>query len=147
MADPEGTIATLEDEARAAHRRLEALDAATMAIAQELSLDRVLQLIVDSVRPLAGARYAALGVPDESGRMRSFITSGIDQVTRHRIGEPPKGLGILGVIIHEGRTLRLDDLHADPRSIGFPANHPEMRSFLGVPVRVEGRPVDRKSVV
>jgi signal transduction histidine kinase len=128
-------------EARAARERLAALDAATVAIAQELSLERVLQLIVDSVRPLVSARYAALGILDQSGRMDRFITSGIADETRRAIGHPPRGLGLLGVIIREARSLRVDDLGADPRSVGFPPHHPPMTTFLGVPVRVEGRAV------
>lgn len=122
-------------------RQLDAFEAATLAIAQELSLERVLQLIVDRVRPLVGARYAALGIADETGRMARFITSGVDEATRRAIGPPPRGLGLLGAIIREGRTMRLPDLGADPRSVGFPANHPPMRSFLGVPIRVEDRAV------
>lgn len=128
-------------EAHEARRRLEALDAATVAISQELSLDRVLQLIVDSVRPLVAARYAALGIPGEQGSMERFITSGISDEQRRAIGHPPRGRGLLGVIVREGRAVRLPDVGRDRRSVGFPDNHPPMTSFLGVPVRVEGRPV------
>ncbi|CAN5675163.1 hypothetical protein BH23CHL8_BH23CHL8_22670 [soil metagenome] len=128
-------------EAQAARARLAALDAATVAIAQELSLERVLQLIVDSVRPLVGAGYAALGILDQAGRMDRFITSGVSDESRRAIGHPPRGLGLLGVIIREARSLRVDDLAADPRAAGFPSHHPPMTTFLGVPVRVEGRAV------
>jgi signal transduction histidine kinase len=130
-----------EAEARAARQRLDALDAATVAIAQELSLERVLQLIVDSVRPLVEARYAALGIPNELGSVERFITSGLSDAERRAIGHPPRGLGLLGWIVREGQTLRLDDIAADPRSVGFPAHHPRMRTFLGVPVQVEGRTI------
>jgi signal transduction histidine kinase len=116
--------------------RLAALDAATRAIAGELDLDRVLQLIVDSVRVLVGARYAALGMPDRTGRITRFITSGIDAETREGIGHPPQGRGLLGLIIREGRTLRTSDIAAHPDAVGMPPNHPPMRSFLGVPIRV-----------
>ena len=122
-----------------ARRRLEALDAATVAISQELSLERVLQIIVDSVRPLVAADYAALGIPDERGRPQRFITSGISEEVRRAIGPPPRGHGLIGLVMREGRARRVTDIAADPRSVGFPAHHPAMRSFLGVPVRVEGR--------
>jgi signal transduction histidine kinase len=125
--------------AHEARRRLEALDAATVAISQELSLERVLQIIVDSVRPLVGARFAALGIPDERGSTERFITSGISDDIRRAIGQPPRGHGLLGVIIREDRPMRVTDIAADPRSVGFPPHHPPMTTFLGVPVRVEGR--------
>jgi signal transduction histidine kinase len=126
-----------------ARRRLEALDAATVAISQELSLGRVLQIIVDSVRPLVGARYAALGIPDERGSMDRFITSGISDEVRRAIGHPPRGDGLLGAVIREDRAIRVTDIAADPRSVGFPPHHPPMTSLLGVPVRVEGRVIGR----
>ncbi len=135
-------IQAAEAWAAAAHearRRLEALDAATIAISQELSLERVLQIIVDSVRPLVGARYAALGIPDDRGSTERFITSGISDDARRAIGHPPRGHGLLGVMIREDRPIRVTDIAADPRSVGFPPHHPPMTSFLGVPVRVEGR--------
>jgi signal transduction histidine kinase len=119
----------------------DALDAATRAIAAEPSLDRVLQLIVDRVRPLVRARYAALGIVDEHGVMERFITSGMDEDTIHAIGPYPKGRGFLGVIVRENRTIRVTDVMADSRRSGFPANHPPMHSFLGVPVQVEGQSV------
>ncbi|HZW00202.1 MAG TPA: GAF domain-containing sensor histidine kinase [Candidatus Deferrimicrobium sp.] len=122
-----------------ARRRLEALDAATVAISQELSLERVLQIIVDSVRPLVGARYAALGIPDDRGLLERFITSGIGDEVRRAIAHPPRGHGLLGLSIREDRTLRVPDIAEDPRSAAFPPHHPVMHSYLGVPVRVEGR--------
>lgn len=121
--------------------RLEALDEASRAIAGELALERVLQLIVDRVRDLVAARYAALGIVDESGAIERFITSGISPAERARIGAPPRGRGLLGVIIREGRSLRIADIRSDPRSAGVPPHHPVMTSFLGVPVKVKGRPI------
>jgi signal transduction histidine kinase len=121
--------------------RLAALDAATRGIAGVLTLDRVLQLIVDRVRDLAGARYAALGLMDEHGRIERFLTSGIGESARVAIGPPPRGLGILGLLVREGRSLRIPDITADPRSVGFPPGQPAMRSFLGVPIVVKGRSV------
>jgi signal transduction histidine kinase len=137
-------IREAEDWAAAAHearRRLEALDAATVAISQELSLERVLQIIVDSVRPLVGARYAALGIPGDRGSMERFITSGISDRRRGEVGPLPRGRGLLGASVREGSPVRIDDIASDPRSAGFPAGHPPMHSFLSVPVRVEGRAI------
>src|SRR5512134_1402032 len=142
LTDLAAAIRTAEDWAAAAHdarRRLEALDAATVAISQELSLERVLQIIVDSVRPLVVADYAALGIPDERGSPQRFITSGISEEVRHAIGPPPRGHGLIGVVMREGRATRITDIALDPRRVGFPPHHPAMHSFLGVPVRVEGR--------
>jgi two-component system, NarL family, sensor histidine kinase DevS len=120
---------------------LEALDAATRAVAGVLSVDRVLQVIVDRVRPLVDARYAALGIVGASGTIERFITSGIDGETRARIGPLPRGHGLLGLIISENRAFRIHDIATDPRRFGFPPHHPEMHSFLGVPVNVKGRSV------
>lgn len=140
-ADTESPAADWRAEALAARTRLEALDAATIAISQELSLEPVLQLIVDRVRPLVGARYAALGIADPQGRMQRFITSGLDAETRRTIGQLPRGEGLLGVIIRDARTLIVDDISSDERRAGFPPHHPPMRNLLGVPVRDEGHVV------
>jgi signal transduction histidine kinase len=128
-------------EAARVERRLVALDEAIRAMAGVLAVDRVLQVIVDRVRILTGARYAALAVQDQAGAIEQFITSGINRPDRARIGAPPRGHGILGLVIRENRTMRLADLMADPRRAGFPPNHPEMHSFLGVPVVVRGRTI------
>jgi len=120
------------------HRR-RALVEAGIAITSELSLDAILQTLVRIAAELTGARYSALGVIDRGGReLERFVTYGIDDATRESIGEQPRGNGILGALIHDARPLRLDDLTRDPRSVGFPANHPPMRSFLGVPVMTKG---------
>jgi len=112
------------------------LDRATRAIAGELDLDRVLQLIVDGVRELVGAQYAALGIVDVTGRIERFITSGISDALRRSIGPLPEGHGLLGTIIRDGVTLRIPDISKHPDSYGFPPNHPPMHSLLGVPIRV-----------
>ena len=117
---------------------IDALDVATRAIAGELDLDRVLQVIVDSVRELVHARYAALGIVDASGRIERFITSGISAEERERIGAPPRGHGLLGLIIRESRAYRIPDISKHPDAYGFPAHHPPMGSFLGLPVRSGG---------
>jgi signal transduction histidine kinase len=121
--------------------RLSALETATRAIAGELDIDRVLGLIVDRVRELIGARYAALGITDGRGHIERFIASGITPEERAAIGAVPRGLGLLGLIVHEGRTVRLDDMSTHPASYGFPPGHPVMTSFLGAPVLVKGRTV------
>jgi signal transduction histidine kinase len=125
-------------EAPRSDRTLYALDRATRAIAGELDLGRVLQLIVDSVRDLVGTRYAALGTFDAQGRIERFITSGISDELRAEIGPLPQGHGLLGTIIRDGVTLRIPDISRHPESFGFPPNHPPMRSLLGVPIRVSG---------
>jgi signal transduction histidine kinase len=120
---------------------IDALDVATRAIAGELDLDRVLQLIVDSVRELVSARYAALGIVDGSGKIELFITSGISAEEREQIGAVPSGHGLLGLIIREARSYRIPDIGAHPDAYGFPPGHPAMRSFLGVPIRLAGAPI------
>ncbi len=115
--------------------RLRVLVDAGISLTSELSLDVLLQRIVDTAAELTGARYAALGVIDPSGQsLERFLTSGVDEATHQAIGELPRGRGILGVLIREARPLRLHDLADDPRSVGFPRNHPPMRTFLGVPI-------------
>jgi signal transduction histidine kinase len=115
---------------------LYALDRATRAIAGELDIERVLQQIVDSVRDLVGAKYAALGIVGDDGRMQRFITSGISTEHRMLIGALPSGYGLLGTLIRDGVSLRIPDISKHPDSYGFPPEHPEMHSFLGVPVKV-----------
>jgi signal transduction histidine kinase len=106
-----------------------------MAITSELSLDALLQRLVETAAEITGARYAALGVIDPSGsQLERFLTTGVDAETHAAIGDLPRGRGILGVLIGEAKPLRLHDLGEDPRSVGFPPNHPPMRSFLGVPI-------------
>jgi signal transduction histidine kinase len=124
-----------------ANETIEALDAATRAITEVLDLDTVLQLIVDRVCALAGARYAALGIVDARGRIERFITAGLTNQERELIGPLPVGHGLLGLIIREGRTLRIPDIAAHPDSHGFPPNHPPMHSLLGVPITVRGRAI------
>jgi signal transduction histidine kinase len=114
---------------------------ADRGIAGVLDVDRVLQLIVDRVRELVGARYAALGIVDPTGAIERFMTSGISPEARARIGPPPRGHGLLGLIIREGRTFRIPEIAQHELSYGFPPHHPEMHAFLGVPVTVKGRPI------
>ena len=119
--------------------RLRALVETGIAINSELSLDGVLERIVEAAARVTTARYAALGVIDPSGGgLERFVTYGIAPGVQTEIGEPPHGRGILGVLIHDARPLRLHDLTEDPRSVGFPPGHPQMRSFLGVPIMLRG---------
>ena len=122
-----------------AQSKLRELIDASIALNSELSLDNLLQKIVETAVSLTDARYAALGVIDESGAaLERFVTTGIDEVTRTTIGDLPRGRGILGVLIREAKPLRLTHLGDDPRSVGFPPGHPPMDSFLGVPVLLRG---------
>jgi signal transduction histidine kinase len=119
--------------------RLRAIVDAGVALASELSLDAVLQRIVEAAAQLTGAKYAALGVIDPSGQsLEKFVVTGIDAQTQAAIGDLPRGRGILGALIQDAKPLRLDDLSDDPRSVGFPPNHPPMRTFLGVPILLRG---------
>jgi signal transduction histidine kinase len=119
--------------------RLRALVEAGVALTSELSLDALLQRLVEAAAELTGARYAALGVIDRSGsELERFLTTGMDAETHAAIGELPRGRGILGVLITEDAPLRLHDLGEDPRSVGFPPNHPPMGTFLGVPIHLRG---------
>ena len=112
---------------------------AGIAITSELSLDAVLKTLIKIAAELTGARYSALGVIDRDGHaLERFVTFGIGDAERAAIGDLPRGRGILGVLIEDARPLRLDDLMRDPRAVGFPPNHPPMRSFLGVPVMTRG---------
>jgi signal transduction histidine kinase len=114
---------------------LAALNQAALAVAGNLSLDKTLHEIVEAARQLVGARYAALGVPDGSGRLARFIHVGMAPDVTASIDHLPHGLGLLGVILREGRTIRIPRISEDPRSVGFPPGHPPMEAFLGVPIK------------
>jgi signal transduction histidine kinase len=122
-----------------ASRRQDALVQAGIALASELSLPAVLQKIVELACEVADARYGALGVLGTDGRIHEFVTHGVTEEERRAIGSLPVGRGILGILIEEAHPLRLRRIQDDPRSVGFPPNHPPMTSFLGVPVSVRGR--------
>ena len=122
---------------------LQALDAAVRGISGLLDVEQVLQLIVDRVRELVAAQYAALGIVDEAGLITQFVTSGITAEEREAIGDLPRGHGLLGLIIRENRSYRIPKIAAHPESYGFPPNHPKMESFLGVPITFKGDVVGR----
>ncbi|MFN8533684.1 MAG: GAF domain-containing sensor histidine kinase [Dehalococcoidia bacterium] len=116
------------------NRQLAALDEASVVIASELSLDRVLQRIVDIVRELSGARYAALGVLGPDGVLTDLITSGLSGDERSAIGPMPINHGILGLMLRDGRPVRLSDVASEPHRTGFPTYHPRMTTLMGVPI-------------
>jgi signal transduction histidine kinase len=125
------------------HKRqqLQAVNKAGLALTSELDRDEVLQRVADQARAVANAKYAALGVFNEEGTLESFTTSGITSEERARIGPLPRGLGLLGYLRREPRPLRLRDLHEHPASVGFPKEHPPMKSFLGAPILLRGEPL------
>ena len=120
------------------NEELLALHSAGLDVAAELSLDAVLNKVVERARTLVGAKYGALSVVNDDGSIQTFITSGVSAEVRARIGPPPVGHGLLGVVLNEGERLRLPDIGRDPRSHGFPPNHPVMRSLLAVPITCKG---------
>jgi two-component system sensor histidine kinase DevS len=114
--------------------RLVALHRASLELVSDLSLDIVLERIVNLAREQAGARYAALGVQDENGKLIRFIPVGMTADEVRQIAHPPIGLGLIDAIAKEKHTIRIPDIALDSRSVGFPPNHPMMTSFLGVPI-------------
>lgn len=116
--------------------RLAVLHQASLEVVQDLSLQDVLERIIRLAREQAGARYAALGVVDENGDMVQFIPVGMTPEEVRETGHHPVGKGMIGALKNERRTIRIPDIGADPRSQGFPKNHPKMRSFLGVPIQL-----------
>jgi signal transduction histidine kinase len=116
-------------------KRLVMLSKLGQQVASSLEVDTVFQDVIDSACELTGARYGALGVFGSHGRIEQFITYGLTESERGRIGALPEGLGILGWLRDMEEPLRLGDLSKHPRSVGFPSNHPAMRTFLGAPIR------------
>ena len=119
--------------------RLDAVMRAVLAVSSGLDLTATLQQIVAAAADLVDARYAALAVPGRGGQLDRFVYTGVNESTVGVIGAPPCGRGVLGVIIREGQPLRLDDVSTHPAFTGFPAHHPPMSSFLGMPILVRGR--------
>ena len=132
------SVGRMQQSLKRQNEELLALHGAGLDIAAELSLDVVLNKVVERARTLVGARFGALSVVNADGSIRNFITSGITSDERLRIGPPPVGHGLLGVVLNEGERLRLPDIGTDPRSHGFPPNHPVMHSLLAVPISCKG---------
>jgi signal transduction histidine kinase len=118
-------------------RRLRELAAANVAIGSQTSLEDILQKTTDVAARLVGARYAALGVLDRTGsHLERLVTTGMDEATRARIGDLPSDHGVLRVLLREALPVRVADVTKEPHFFGFPPAHPQMRSFLGVPIFV-----------
>jgi len=114
---------------------LKAVSDAVLAVAAHLSVDEVLQRLVDAAPELVGARYAALGIPDGEGGFRRFLVSGMRDELIASLGPLPRTHGMLGAMLEQRSSYRTDDIHDDPRFRGWwPRHHPDMRSFLGVPI-------------
>src|SRR5262249_35678670 len=135
---PSGPLVGSGRDAMARRDQRDVLLEAGLALSSELSLPAVLQRIVELAVELTDARYGALGVLGPDGRIAEFITVGITPEERLAIGDIPEGHGLLGVLIEEERPLRLAEISSDPRSVGFPPNHPPMHSLLGAPVKARG---------
>ncbi len=116
--------------------RIDGLVEAMLAVTSGLDLEVTLSTIVRTAIELVDARYGALGVRGDDHELTEFVYQGIDDETRALIGHLPEGRGVLGVLIDDPKPIRLDDIHQHPASVGFPPNHPPMRTFLGVPVRI-----------
>ncbi|MDP9245750.1 MAG: GAF domain-containing protein, partial [Chloroflexota bacterium] len=134
-------LAELHEREVAQSRRLQALNEAGLALSAELETETLLHKIAQLARVVGDAKYAALGTFDEHGVVTRFYTSGISAEDHAAIGHLPVGKGILGLLPRAGRPIRLRDLHDHPASVGFPANHPPMKSFLGVPISWRGESV------
>ena len=132
-------IERLQRQLQQQNDELLALHHASLAIERHLEIKTLLQGVVDEARALLGARYGALSYLREDGTIEAFLTSGIAPDVAAKIGPPPRGHGVLGVVIEEGQTLRLDDVTAHPKSVGFPPHHPPMKPLLAVPIRSQGR--------
>src|SRR3990172_3621357 len=120
-------------------RDLRSLSESGIALTSELSLQAVLQKVVEIAREQADARYAAMSVLGSDGEIRQFFSSGVTPEEREQIGSIPRGHGLLGILLRENQTLRTPNIELDPRSAGFPPNHPHMTSLIGVPVIFQDR--------
>jgi len=116
--------------------RLAALHRASLELVRQTDLPFLLERIAQLAREQVGAQYAALGVLDEAGSLEQFIPVGMTHEEIGRLAHPPVGLGLIGVLMHSAETIRIPDIAADPRMVGFPLHHPPMKSLLGVPLRL-----------
>ena len=115
--------------------RLKAVSDAVLAVTSQLSVEQVLQRLADAARDLANARYAAIGIPDGDGGFRRFIVAGMSDELIEAMGPLPRTHGMLGAMLETAEPFRTTDIHTDPRFRGWwPRRHPDMRSFLGVPI-------------
>lgn len=133
MAERDGAGVALDE------RQLRRLIEVGRTLTSELDLETVLEIVLEAARELTTARYAALGIVAPDGGLERFLFTGIDEETRAGIAELPKGRGVLGVLIDDPRPIRLSEVGAHPKSFGFPAGHPPMSSFLGVPIEIRNQ--------
>ena len=119
--------------------RLAALHRASLGLVQDISLESLLERIAMVACEQVSARYAAVGVLNDHGDLEQFIPIGMSPEEIRLMAHPPIGRGLIGALVHSHQTIRVPDIHADPRSVGFPAHHPPMTSFLGVPIRLGER--------
>lgn len=132
---------TLDPENTENKSNVRALHKATLSLFADLSLDGVLQRITDAAKELVNAQYAALGIPGDTGNLDIFITSGLSDEDIRKISHLPVGKGLIGEIITTGESIRIPEISDHPNARGFPAGHPEMHSFLGVPISAYGRSI------
>jgi signal transduction histidine kinase len=132
---------TLDQQRSEAESDIRALHRATLSLFADLSLDGVLQRITNASKELVDARYAALGIPGEGGSLNIFITAGLSEEEIQQIDHPPIGVGLIGEMINRGESIRIPEIADHPKASGFPEGHPEMHSFLGVPISAYGRPI------
>src|ERR671934_464372 len=131
----EGSAPSLQRMAQPSNTALKAVSDAVLAVASQQSVEEVLQQLVECARELAGARYAALGIPDGAGGFSRFLTTGMSDELVASMGPLPRTHGMLGAMLEETTPFRTQDLHRDTRFRGWwPKGHPDMRSFLGVPI-------------
>ena len=121
--------------------RLSKLSEASLRVSETLDVNTVLKEVIDNARDLTGARYGALLTYDQSGGIQDFITSGLSAEETALLNVMPKGLGLLGYMNEIREPLRLADISSHPSSVGFPENHPPMKTFLGMPIRHRGEHV------
>ncbi len=132
---------TLDPKHTESESDVRALHKATLSLFADLSLDGVLRRITDAAKELVNAQYAALGIPGDTGDLDVFITSGLSDEDIRKIPHPPVGKGLIGEIISTGESIRIPKISDHPNTSGFPAGHPEMHSFLGVPISAYGRSI------
>ena len=131
-------VTNTRPETEALRNRLSSLSEASPRITESLDLDTILKGVIDGARSLTGARYGALLILDDEGRMQDLVTSGMTPKERRRLGALPKGLELLGYLSEIEGPLRLAEIAGHPNSVGFPEGHPPMKTFLGAPVRHRG---------
>ena len=116
--------------------RLDGLVEAMLMVTAGLDLDRTLQTIIETATKLVDARYGALGIRGEGHQIVDFVLAGMGEAELAEIGRAPQGIGVLGVLLDDPKSIRLDEISNHPASVGFPPNHPPMHTFLGVPIRI-----------